>query len=129
MRVLAAVLIVAGLSLGGCKKSLHADLPIYPDAQGVKGKGTFDHEKVIVFNSVWVTPATLAEVTAFYDRAHPEWTRTGDPKEWVVFNDGNMKSEGELVWPLDESKPGALIEVRGAGNSTMFTVWQAKPKR
>jgi hypothetical protein len=126
MRLWTAVL-ASGLLAAGCKKSLHPDLPIFPDAMGIKGKGTFDKPTLIVFNSLWTTSATLAEVRAFYEKARPEWRCQGDP-ERVVCDDGNMKQLGEVIWPVDEAKAGAYVEVTGAGNRTMFSVWQAKPK-
>jgi hypothetical protein len=128
---------VAVLLAAGCMKHPQPDLPIYPDAQGVKSGGKLLGANTTVFQQRWLTPAAMSQVVAFYDQkvlTRPRWTKSGDGHERVVYTDGNMGSSsavgGNDYWPVDESKPGGLVELLAQGDrAVLIGLCQAFPKK
>lgn len=127
MRLSLAVLLLA---VAACNKKPKPDIPPYPDAMGMQGKGTMQSATMMLFNNRWVTSASLPEVRGFYDKAlltRPGWKVETDLGDRLTYTDGNMKRMRDLYSSIDESKPGGYVEILIGNDRTVIDIWQALP--
>jgi hypothetical protein len=119
------------LLLSACKKTPKPDIPVYPDAQGIKGAGTMQDATVILYNNRWTTLTNMSMVITFYEQAllsRPGWTVKGDRRERLIFTDGNMRLAAGLYTPIDPTKGGGYVEIINASDMrVMIDIWQSFP--